>query len=353
MRLPERADGTVDEDEAIRMIRRAIDCGVNYVDTAYMYHGGKSEVVLGKALKDGYREKVLLADKLPPWEVKKPGDMQAILDEQLNRLGDTVMDLYLVHNINDGNWEQVKNGGFFDFMQRKREEGTIRYIGFSYHGESTALFKEIIDAFAWEFCQIQLNYMDAKIQAGVDGMKYAASKGVPVVVMEPLKGGKLTDIVPDVVQSLWRASSVRRTPAEWALRWVADFPEVLSILSGMSTMAQVEENLKILSDVEPESLTPDERALIGQVADAYNTLIPYGCTSCRYCLPCPVGLSIPEIIGMCNDDALYDCRDKLRHDMNFVTVKPSACTACHNCEKNCPQHLSISEIMKLSAERYE
>jgi len=354
MRLP-TTKGKINEAEAIRMIRYAIDNGVNYVDTAYMYHDGKSEGVVGKALKDGYREKVLLADKLPPWLAKNEADMERIFDTQLKRLDVEILDMYLVHSIEDGNIQKVKDTGVLGFMRGLRDAGRVKNVGFSYHGTTKALFKEVIDSFDWDFCQIQLNYMDADFQAGVEGLKYAGSKGIPVVVMEPLKGGKLTGKVPERVQSLWDSAKVQRTPAGWGLRWVADFPEVLTILSGMTEMEQVEENIRLLSGANSEPLTGEELELIEQASTAYNELIKYGCTTCGYCLPeCPKKIEIPRIIGMNNEEALYDCLKANKFAMrNFVNPKASACVACGKCEDICPQHLPIPEIMKYSAERYE
>jgi predicted aldo/keto reductase-like oxidoreductase len=337
------------------MIRHAIDSGVNYVDTAYMYHGGMSEVVVGKALKDGYREKVFLADKLPPWLAKSESDLRDMFETQLERLDDDVIDMYLIHNIDDDHIDIIRELNSYDYVKSLRDSGRVKHLGFSYHGKTTEFFKETIDSFDWDFCQIQLNYMDAEIQAGVEGLKYAGEKGVPVVIMEPLKGGKLTGRVPDRIQALWDSAPVKRTPAEWGLRWVADFPEVLTILSGMTTMEQLDENLRILSDAEPNSLTEGELGLISEASAEYNELIKYGCTSCAYCLPeCPQKIDIPKIIGMNNEEALYDCFEQTQTEIRmFVDPKPSACIECKKCEDICPQHLPIAEIMSETAARYE
>ncbi|MDR1293332.1 MAG: aldo/keto reductase [Clostridiales Family XIII bacterium] len=353
MRLP-TAGGKVDEAESIRMIRHAIDSGVNYVDTAYMYHDGVSEEVVGKALKDGYREKVFLADKLPPWFAKDESDLPKIFETQLKRL-DTDIDMYLVHSIEEGHMGVMKELNTYGYVSGLRDSGKIKRLGFSYHGKTTKFFKEVIDSLDWDFCQIQLNYMDKDIQAGVEGLKYAGGKGIAVVVMEPLKGGKLTGRVPDSIQSLWNGAPVPRTPAEWGLRWVANFPEATTILSGMTTMEQLDENLRILSDAKPDALTPGELALIDEASAEYNELIKYGCTSCAYCLPeCPQKIDIPSIIGLNNDTALYDCFEASQFSIqNFVEPKPSACIECKKCEDICPQHLHIADIMKESAELYE
>jgi predicted aldo/keto reductase-like oxidoreductase len=313
-----------------------------------------SEEIVGRALKDGYREKVFLADKLPPWSAKNESDLPRIFETQLKRL-DTDIDMYLVHNIEEGHVKFIEEFNVYDYVSGLRDSGRIKQLGFSYHGKTTKLFKQIVDSLDWDFCQIQLNYMDKNIQAGVEGLKYAAEKGLSVVIMEPLKGGKLTGRVPDPIQSVWDSAPVSRTPAEWGLRWVADFPEVTTILSGMTTMEQLEENLRILSGAEPNSLTADEFELIDKASAGYNELIKYGCTSCAYCVPdCPQKIDIPAIIDLSNDTALYDCFKETQFVMrSFVDPKPSACIACRKCEDVCPQHLPIADIMSESAELYE
>lgn len=357
MRLPVK-DGDfakVDEAEAIRMIRAAIDRGVNYVDTAYMYHDGMSEVATGKALKDGYREKVLLADKLPLWMAKTPEDMDRIFNDQLKRLDVDYIDMYLVHSVSAPVWKRAVKYNAIDFLEKKREEGRIKHIGFSFH-DDFEVFEEVLKAYSWDFCQIQLNYMDTNFQAGVKGLKLAGSMGIPVIIMEPLKGGKLTDVLPQSIKDLWDQAPVKRTPAEWALRWVADFPEVLTILNGVSTMEQADENIGILSEADPGSLTEAEHKLIQNVADEYNNLIQYSCTGCQYCMPCPVKINIPDIIGRYNDWFVYEGNEKIMNDFKtWVNPKamPSVCEECGACESHCPQHLPVPEIMKKAKEIFE
>lgn len=355
MRLPLNAEGQVDRSTAIAMIRNSIDQGVNYVDTAYMYHDGESEKVVGEALRDGYRDKVFLADKMPVWLAKDEEAMKAIFEEQFDRLKVDVIDMYLVHNITAPIWKRVHKFHLMDFLKEQREKGRIRHIGFSFHDE-LELFKEVIDAWDWDFCQIQLNYMDKDFQAGEEGLRYAASKGIPVIIMEPLKGGKLTDALPSSVEALWKQADIQRTPAEWAFRWVADHPEVLTILSGMSTPQQVEENLRILSQAEPESLTEKERAVIDAVSAEYNRLIQYSCTACKYCMPCVKKIDIPTAINYYNEWFLYEGNPKLKADYPVWLTKgrrAGDCIACKACEEHCPQHLPISEIMKKTAEIFE
>jgi len=354
MRLPQLPNSDdVDEEEAIRMIRHAIDSGVNYVDTAYVYHGGNSEIIVGKALSDGYREKTLLATKLPLWSCDDEEKIHAIFEEQLRKLGTGHIDMYLMHNINEGNFHKVKSLKIYDILEQKRKEGKIRFIGFSTHPESPKLFKEILDEHPWDFCQLQLNYMDKFVQAGFEGYEYAVAKKVPVVVMEPLKGGSLTGNVPPSVQKCWDSLSPARTPAEWALRWAANLPGVITILSGMSEMGQLEENIRVLSDAEMNSLSASELAVFDKVAEEYDKLIVYPCTGCKYCMPCAAEIDIPEIIGFRNSLPRYGLIKKLLDEYHmWVPHKASDCIACGKCEPHCPQHLEIIKIMKETAELY-
>jgi predicted aldo/keto reductase-like oxidoreductase len=345
----------IDEPEAIAMIRKAIDSGVNYVDTAYPYHGGASEAVVGKALKDGYRDRTLLADKYPIWLTQSEAGAYELFEEQLRRLDVESIDMYMLHNINKGSWEATRKYNIIKLLEKKLAEGRIKNLGFSFHDE-LPLFKEVADAYPWDFCQIQLNFMDVRFQAGVEGMRYAASKGIPVVVMEPLKGGKLTDSIPAAVSELWGRAEVKRSAAEWALRWVADFPEVLTILSGMSNMRQVEENLAILSGADANSLTEKEKRLIGEVADTYNRLTPYSCTNCRYCMPCQSGVNIPEVVNYRNEWELYEHNEKISNAFRMFLPQeqyPSRCVKCAACEEKCPQRLPVMKVMDETAAIFE
>jgi len=355
MRMPTHPDGKLNHEESVEMIRYAIDHGVNYVDTAYMYHDGDSEIAVGKALKDGYREKIILADKMPVWMAKDEKEMEGIFEEQFVRLGVESIDFYLVHNITASIWKRAKKFGVMEFLEKQRAAGRIREIGFSFHDEYP-VFKEVIDAYNWDFCQIQLNYMDTEFQAGVKGLKYAAQKGVPVVVMEPLKGGKLTDSIPTNIKAFWEEADIKRPPVEWALRWVADFPEVLVILSGVHNIDQLKENIKILSLAQANTLTEKEKNIIGKISREYNTLIEYSCTGCRYCLPCQVKLDIPAIIDLYNQWNLFDGNEKVKKDYDMWFGKEriaSSCIACGQCEDQCPQSLPIIEIMKKAAKRFD
>lgn len=352
MRLPV-CNGKIDEKEAIAMIRRAIDGGLNYVDTAYMYHGGRSEIVTGKALKDGYREKVFIADKLPFWLAEEVGGFEVLLQNQLRRLGTEHIDFYLIHALEKKMWARIKETDLMAFLERKKKDGWIGKIGFSFH-DDLAVFKDIISDYPWEFCQIQFNYMDKEYQAGLAGLKYAGEKGLPVIIMEPLKGGRLTVSLPDEVRNIFNKAKKRRSPAEWALRYVANFPEVLTILSGMSTMDQVEENMRILSNADP--LCFDDHNVIDRVAEKYKTLIRADCTGCKYCLPCSSGISIPRIMDLLNQWHLYKAKAPIIKDFKIAVKKggkPSDCTSCKQCEERCPQHLPVQALMEEAATIFE
>ncbi|MEG0391788.1 MAG: aldo/keto reductase, partial [Anaerovoracaceae bacterium] len=241
------------------------------------------------------------------------------------------------------------------FLEEMKAQGKIKHLGFSFHDEE-AFFEEVVDSYPWDFCQIQLNYMDAEFQAGVKGLNYAAEKGLSVIVMEPLKGGKLTDKMPASIEAYWAEADIQRTPAQWALRWVANFPEVMTILSGMSAEEQLAENIKTIEEALPNSLTQKEEAIINKVAAKYNALIKFSCTACKYCMPCPQKIDIPTVIGLYNEWFLYEGNAKTKSDFEMWLPKgrrPSDCTACKACEGHCPQALPVSEIMKLAAEIFE
>ncbi len=355
MRLPV-LDGRrdcIDVPLATEMLHYAIDHGVNYVDTAYPYHGssfenpGESEGFVGGALVDGYRERVLLATKLPPWAVESRADMDRILAGQLERLQTDHIDCYLMHGIGSTSWPKLVDLGALEFMDAAKADGRIRYAGFSYHDDPPA-FAPIVDAYDWDFCQIQYNYMDVEYQAGRAGLEYAAERGLGVVVMEPLKGGRLAGRTPGEVQALWDSAPVTRSPVQWALRFVWDDPRVSLLLSGMSTMEHVVDNVEIAGRAVAGSLSPVEHALIEQVREAYQARIAVDCTECRYCLPCPEGITIPLILSCVNNAALFDDLAAEMASYKFElgaghTAPASACTECGQCVEACPQHINVPQ----------
>ena len=357
MRLPLKVqpDGTtdrtkIDEEEAIKMIRHAIDSGVNYIDTAYPYHGGASELLVAKALKDGYREKVKLATKLPVWLTNSYEDFERILDEQLAKLEVETIDFYLLHSLSKDRWEHIKEMGVLDFLDKAVESGKIKYPGFSFH-DDLPVFKDIIDSYDWKMCQIQLNILDENHQAGLEGLRYAGSKGIPVVIMEPLRGGKLAHNVPKDVAELWNQFEVKRSPVEWAFRWLYNFPEVTVILSGVSTMEQLKDNLEIFSkdDAVANSMSNEELKLVKKVQAQYESKIKVGCTACDYCMPCPSGVDIPGTFALYNDFSMFEgSQDYKDRYQSFIEDGKDAsnCVECGQCESECPQHISIIEKLK-------
>jgi predicted aldo/keto reductase-like oxidoreductase len=346
MRLPVLENGHVDEPEAVRMIRRAIDEGVNYVDTAYPYHNGESETVVGNALQDGYREKVNLATKLPSWLVEERGDMDKYLDEQLKKLQTDHIDFYLVHSLMGESWEKMESLGIKDFLDDAISGGRITYAGFSFH-DTYPDFKKIVDSYDWTFCQIQYNYMDEKYQAGTAGLRYAARKGLGVVIMEPLRGGLLAKQVPAAID-IWARSPEKRSPAEWGLRWVWDHAEVTVVLSGMSSMIQVEENLKSSEKGLPDSLGKADLALVNKVKRLFRSRMKVPCTGCGYCKPCPNGVDIPECFSSYNIAFMYEDIERAKSLYWFGTRggEASKCAECHECENICPQCIPIPEKLK-------
>ena len=348
LRLPTRGgdDAAIDEPEATRMVRWAIDQGVNYVDTAYGYHGHNSERFVGRALKDGYREKVRLATKLPCWMVDSTEDFDRFLNEQLQKLQTEHIDFYLLHGLGKDTWTKVRDLGVLRWLDRALADGRIGNLGFSFH-DSFEVFKEIIDAHDnWSLCQIQYNYMDVDEQAGIRGVRYAASKGLALVIMEPIRGGRLAN-PPEPVQQLWASAPTKRTPADWALQWVWNHPEVSIALSGMSTMEQVKQNLGSADRSSPNTLTEEELALIAKVREQYQELCPIPCTKCRYCMPCPNGVDIPRNFEIFNEGRMYDQIEIARETYAHLTQekRASECIQCRQCEDLCPQQIPISEWM--------
>jgi len=351
MRLPviDREPANVDEPESIRMIRYAIDHGVNYLDTAYPYHGGNSERVVGRALKDGYRERMKLATKMPVRMVESPGDFDRFLNEQLERL-DTGIDFYLLHGLNGQSWPRVRDMGILNWAERAIADGRFDHLGFSFHDDLDT-FKGIVDDYDnWLLAQVQYNFMDTEYQAGTEGVRYAAGKGLAVVVMEPLRGGRLANAPPQVAR-VWESALTHRSAVEWALQWVWNQPEVSLALSGMSTMEQVVEDVEIASRSGPGTLTAEDLALIERARDAYLGLSPIPCTSCGYCLPCPSGVNIPRVFQIYNECIMYDDprtgRFRYRGPQGLSEEeRADNCIECGECLEACPQDIDIPEWLK-------
>jgi uncharacterized protein len=354
MRLPIIGNdpAKVNVPEAVRMMRYAIDRGVNYVDTAYFYHGGFSEQAVGAALKDGYREKVKLATKFPAWYVKSSADFDKVFAEQLARLGTDRVDFYLLHGLGRRNWTTLRDMGVVPWMEKQVANGRVGHIGFSFHDDYD-VFKEIVDyTDKWTFCQLQYNYMDVNYQAGRAGVEYAASKRLGVIIMEPLRGGQLAKEPPEAVRKAWKTDPQDISPVEWALRWLWNQPEISLILSGMSNMQQVIQNVDIAERMGNTKLNKNELALIERVREAYQGACPISCTGCRYCMPCPNNVEVPVAFRIYNEMHMYsDTRmAKARYNGGPWGLRKETdarnCVECGQCAEHCPQHLPIPELLK-------
>jgi len=351
MRLPGKGQ-RIDEELATKQLYAAIDGGINYIDTAYPYHNGKSEPFLGKALsKDGYREKVKIATKLPHWSTNSKKDMEEILDKQLANLQVDCIDYYLIHALDGEGWEKCKQNGVIEFLDGALASKKIKNAGFSFHGAAKD-FNTIVDDYDWVFCQIQYNYLDRNNQAGIKGLKYAASKNMAVIIMEPLRGGNLGIRPPKEIQKIWDKSDNKRSPAEWSFRWLWNQPEVTVVLSGMNIDEHIEENIKIASEAEANSLTEQEVRILKEAAKTFRKIMKVGCTSCQYCMPCSSGVNIPLCFEKYNSYHTFgDKQAKLMYTFmtGGVTTKPglaSQCTECGECVEKCPQKIPIPDKLK-------
>ncbi|MCX7614486.1 MAG: aldo/keto reductase [Clostridiales bacterium] len=358
MRLPTK-NGAIDEQRAIPMIHDAIENGVNYFDTAYIYHNGKSESFLGKALSGRYRERVKIATKLPHYMVYKLDSAKKILDTQLSRLKTDYIDYYLIHMMTDKpTLDRLASIGVMDWLEKLKEKGTIKNIGFSFHG-TKADFEALIQAYPWDFCQIQYNYLDENNQATKSGLLLAASLSIPVIVMEPLRGGKLVTNLPEQVKKAFDNVGSMKSPAEWALRWVWNHPEIMVVLSGMSTEEQIEDNIRIASDAMPNSLTQEELKVFEQVKTILLEKTKIPCTACGYCMPCPAGVDIPGCFARYNDKYLLgDKKAKIKYMqiLGLMQAKPanaSRCKECGKCESHCPQKIAIRNELKTVSREME
>jgi hypothetical protein len=339
----------IDEPAAAALLRRAIDAGVNYVDTAYPYHGGESEPFVGRALKGGYRERVQLATKLPVWLAAAEADWERLLDEQLKRLDTDHIDFYLLHALNADRWENILRLKGLAAMERALADGRIRHLGFSFH-DALKVFKPIVDGYDWEFCQIQFNFVDQGYQAGVEGLAYAAARGIGCIAMEPLRGGTLAVPQPADIQRIWDGAPARRVPAAWALGWVWHHPEVITALSGMNADVQLDENLAAARAARAGGLDAADLARVEAVRALYAARMRVPCTTCGYCAPCPSGVSIPDVFANYNTGAMFTNWPAAAFTYQAFTVSPGhgadRCQACGACEPKCPQQIPIMDKLK-------
>ena len=347
----QKKGNTIDLEEAERELLKAADSGVNYFDTAYIYQG--SEETLGKIFNrnPGLRERINLATKLPQYMIRSKEQIDKIFNEELERLQTDHIDYYLMHMFTDvAGWENLKKYDIEEWIKGKKEAGQIKQVGFSFHG-NTDMFKKILAAYDWDFCQIQYNYMDEVSQAGRDGLMAAAEKGIPVIIMEPLRGGKLVNMLPEEAKEAIARNSKKRSAAEWGFRWLWDQPQVTVVLSGMNSMEMVEENIRIASEAKAGEFTEEDHAMIAEIRNAINAKTKVGCTGCRYCMPCPKGVDIPSTFYYYNQTTI-EGKSKARFEYARVVgirKEPSfasQCVECGKCEQHCPQAIEIRKVLK-------
>lgn len=348
MRFPTTADGKIDETMAEQMLDKAIAAGVNYIDTAYPYHNGESEPFVGRVLQKYERGSFYLATKLPIWKVEKLEDVDTIVEEQLTRLQTDYIDFYLMHAMNKERWDAMLQMGVVKRLEELKAEGKIRYLGFSFHDTYEA-FEEMLCYRDWDFCQIQLNYMDANEQAGLKGYELTVQKQVPLIIMEPVKGGTLAVFGEDITE-MFHAHDAEASSASFALRWVGSLPNVKVILSGMSTMEQVEDNLRTFGQFRP--LNNEESKTIDEVVAILNSRVQNGCTACRYCMPCPFGVDIPGTFRTWNTYHMYQNYKIVRNRWEQMeeSARPKNCVKCGRCEQSCPQKLHIRDDLARAQE---
>lgn len=351
MRFPlkERFDPTaIDEKKASEMIVYAIKNGVNLFDNAYPYHRQMSEKFVGDVLTEHDRKKIYLSTKMPMWLIKTKDDPQKYFDEQLDRFQTDKIDLYLLHALGKKSWQTAKDCDVLSFLDAVKTTGKIQHAGFSFHDE-LPLFKEIVDAYPWTFCLIHLNYVDDHYQAGIAGLEYAYSKGLAVIIMEPLRGGKLAHNLPPEVMELIKETGRKQTPAQFAMRWLYNRSDIACVLSGMSTLEQVKDSILFASQEHIGSLTSQEYSLYEKTKEIYRKRVKVNCTQCGYCTPCPQNIPISFIMELYNDAYMYNALDESRWAYS-VFVKPEGradnCTECYECEDKCPQKIPIAETMK-------
>ena len=349
MRFPQKL-GRIDMEQTNKQLMAAIDNGVNYLDTAYIYPG--SEAAVGEILeKNNARDRVYIATKLPHYLIKSLEGMEKLFREQLERLRTDHIDYYLMHMLTDPDtWQRLKDLGIQEWLEEKKQSGAIRQIGFSYHG-NTSVFCQLVDAYDWDFCQIQYNYLDEHTQAGRKGLQYAHQKGIPVIIMEPLRGGRLVNNLPEKAKKLFAEHPSGLTPAQWALRWLWDQKEVTVVLSGMNSMEMLQENMQTASQTQAGQMNEEDQLLLQNVVKSINALVKVGCTGCSYCMPCPKGVDIP---------GTFSAYNRYYSDGKFVALKEyfmcttlrqnsasaSQCIGCGKCEKHCPQNIPIREKLQ-------
>ncbi len=352
MRFSKKGNG-IDIDKTEQEIRLALQGGVNYFDTAYIYPG--SEAALGEIFRRiGGRKNINIATKLPHYLIKSIDGVERMFKEQLRRLQTDYIDYYLMHMLTDvETWERLKKLGIEQWIEEKKKSGQIRHIGFSYHGH-TDMFCRLLDAYEWEFAQIQYNYMDEHSQAGRRGLQYAAGKGIPIIIMEGLRGGKLANLLPESAKKLRAGNGKKRSPAEWAFRWLYNQPEVTCVLSGMNSIEMVKENLRVADEARAGEFTEEDHALIAAVKKEIEKTVKVGCTGCGYCMPCPRGVDIPETFH-CYNNYYAEGKSSAKWEYIQCTVfrkthsNASNCIGCGKCEAHCPQHIAIRQELKGAA----
>lgn len=358
MRLPTKGgiptSAFIDKEKAAQLIRSAIDQGVNYLDTAYPYHLGASESFLGEhILKDGYREKVYIATKLPCMTIRKKESIREIFQKQLKKLHVDYIDYYLLHSLDGNTWDLMKSLGIIEFMNEVKASGQVKSMGFSFHGKKED-FIRICDEYDFDFTQVQYNILDEHFQAGIEGIEYAHKKGMGVIVMEPLRGGSLVGKMPKDIQDIYDQAEVKRSAAEWAFRWIYNNPAVTLVLSGMNIQEHLDENVRIAIDSPPNCMTESEKAIVDEVREKYNELLQVGCTGCAYCMPCPAGIDIPAAFKNLNNYHMFSKMEGRIYHAAYLGIQTEdgratftdKCIDCGVCEQKCPQNLPIREHFK-------
>ena len=342
--------GAIDMEKAERELMAAYHAGVNYYDTAYIYGG--SEAAIGKIFeKNGIRQKIKIATKLPHYLMHSMESIEKCFQEELSRLRTDYIDYYLMHMLNDvKTWEKLVDMGILDWIREKKESGAIRQIGFSYHGNSES-FCKVVDAYDWDFCQIQYNYLDENAQAGRKGLNHASAKGLPIIIMEPLRGGKLVNNLPEKAKKLFDEHEKKYSPAEWAFRWLWNQPEVTCVLSGMNSMQMLEENVRIANTCEIGAFTEKEESFLKEIVTEINSKMKVGCTGCGYCMPCPANVDIPGTFAAYNVSSMDGKKEAMYEYLRSTTFRKdttsaSNCVGCGKCEKHCPQRIAIREELK-------